>query len=251
MFISWTEESTFQVSLQSQLSETHPVSHLLLQAVTGELSFCPVSSSSPPHCFSSQMQSAGNAETSSIRTRRTGSHPLDGLFCTFFIRWENRTAQDTDPPPIWGEANVVRLRASEGLTAPSSSVFFIPVSHTSLQLWTTSSFQGSSLIKHCASPRPSRRPSQMDQREDLSERTNSFCSFFSAAGKGEMKYFWWSHMIRHHGWRCFTREGSSISGSWLHWDTAVSIFLTPPHLQKIAERGWERKGGHHSSSAEV
>lgn len=82
--------------------------------------------------------STGNAGTS--RTHRTRSHPLDSLFCTFFMRSEHRAAQASQTqillPLGKREATTVRLRASDGLAAPSSSVCFIPVfiPHSNSQL---------------------------------------------------------------------------------------------------------------------
>lgn len=82
------------------------------------------------------------------------SHLQGSLFCTFFMCSENRAVQASQmqiflPLNQW-DAKMVRLRGSKGLTTLCGIVLFIAILRTSHQLWCTSGFQGSSLIKLCA-----------------------------------------------------------------------------------------------------
>lgn len=176
-------------------------------------------------------KSIGNIVTRSIRGHRTQSHPLDSLSCTFFVQrtgWLKPLRFRSSYHSASREARGKNLRAFKGLATPSSSVFLTPFLHTSLQLWPAKSFQGSSPTQQWAPPLLNRCLSQLDQREDLTEKANWSCSFSSAPGKGHMKYFWYTY-------DGISRELAASKYSCLY----VPV---PSPSTKIAKRGWKWKG---------
>lgn len=171
------------------------------------------------------------------------SHLQGSLFCTFFVCSENRAVQDSQmqiflPLNQW-DANMVRLRGSEGLTALCGIVLFIAILHTSHQLWYTSSFQGSSFIKHCAAT-PQLMPfTDGPQERPVRRGKLILCHFFSSRK-------WWNEIYlvvthdttsraggKHR--KPFTQEGSSISRKLAVCRYSCRYLPDLSHLQKTAE----------------
>lgn len=110
--------------------------------------------SSPPfpHCFSSYMKVQGVQELAQDSAQ--GAIPST----TFFAPSSHIQRTQLHKPLLplsKQEANMARLRASEDLAAPSSSIFFIPVSPSNSEILGV--FKAS-LIKQCAPPLPRQMP---------------------------------------------------------------------------------------------
>lgn len=120
-----------------------------------------------PH-IASHLRSTGNTGTRNIRGHTIQSHPLESLFCTFFVQ---RTVLfkplrfRSSCHSASREAHGKELKPFKGPATPGSSIFLAPFMHTSLQLSSAQSFQGSSLIQQWATPLPSCCLSQLDKRK--------------------------------------------------------------------------------------
>lgn len=182
--------------------------------------------------------STGKAGTS--RTHRTGSHPLDSLFCTFFTRSEHRAAQASQTqillPLGKREATTVRLRASDGLAAPSSSVFFIPVfiPHSNSQLLGV--FKAPVSLNRGLLRSPADTFHSWTRQQTCQGKLILFLLFSSRKGTDEI------FLVVTRGKtspRYLSRRREAVFQRELHWDTALYFPNPSPHLQKIAKRGWK------------